>query len=888
MANGLTGDLDAVVEVRVRAINNILASLHQNDASTGDDDSLSFPHSLAMRAGVFEESVAVVSKFLKWTQDLRLSPGGGVGGLVSPKRPPGVWKAYQDVAIELKEAQDHPTLLDPNRGIALVQVSAPWVSLPQGLTSAVTIHVKLRAHYIPDPGTPPLPVPIHGEIRATYVTDVKNKPWSTQKVLDVSLTSDDAQIQFLPAANTNLQGDEPEQIAAQIRRMLRNGFEPTSVLLEPGFAFESFKTLEHSVGQAIALPVTLTAAAPSPSALASVSNVFLQSNDTFAVAVSKEYVNTQLQGLKTALEGFSYQYVAPAWYQPDYDAAVTSVQIVWQTGEIRLIVQGHADTDHIVAPDFDFTIEQPLTLQVTEASQTVALVAGALSISVSGAGMWTPNVVAILNGSQVKWAIESFRDTALQSAQQTLDGQLLDNIAAVRDAVESFDASISAKLVKADIEPDGVVLRGRVTTQTRAAPVASFRETSDGTGFTALRSWIPAGWIERYYWSWLVESIMVPWGQAAQVHSDEHSFIFERPEGLEPETRVCLQVVGKQVNRLSGIEGFVSGGETCSANSPELVWMMPAAWVKVMTPLWGPDPVPEAVLEDAIIAHIDVLGHAGRTTRFGASALIHFADPKTGPPLGELARVLGERTGRHPAMALFLVMPRGFLSESRAAVERRLGSLEGAAPGWLAVTEDYEGGWSRTFGIERPPATYIMNGKGECVWQQLGPLDGSSLRSALDQHLNSGPPVRLRPLRLAVQPGDRALDVLFEHAPGEQMALRRLRGQRVLLSFWKSWLAPCLSELGRLQSSHDRDRREGRVVLAINDGEDRQRVAETRRAHRLTLTLVPDPERRISSRYGINCWPTTVAIDENGRVERVHFGVTRPDRTHEVKTVSGP
>ena len=147
------------------------------------------------------------------------------------------------------------------------------------------------------------------------------------------------------------------------------------------------------------------------------------------------------------------------------------------------------------------------------------------------------------------------------------------------------------------------------------------------------------------------------------------------------------------------------------------------------------------------------------------------------------------------------------------------------------------------------------------------------MAAALDEHLIPGLPPRSRLLRLAVQPGDRALDVLFEFAEGERLALRRLRGRRVLLNFWKSWSTPCLEELSRLQRMHDEAGREGPVILAINDGEDPEHLAEIRREHKLTVTLVPDPYRRISRRYGVNCWPTTVSIGEDGLVNRVQFGL---------------
>ena len=117
------------------------------------------------------------------------------------------------------------------------------------------------------------------------------------------------------------------------------------------------------------------------------------------------------------------------------------------------------------------------------------------------------------------------------------------------------------------------------------------------------------------------------------------------------------------------------------------------------------------------------------------------------------------------------------------------------------------------------------------------------------------------------------------------MPLRRLRGQRVVLVFWKSWSAPCLEELRRLEEVQEQARRQGVVILAVNDGETPARLAEIRAEHHLNLTLVADPERTIARRYRVHCWPSMVSIDEGGLVERVHSGLTPRTAPRQVRAV---
>ncbi len=96
----------------------------------------------------------------------------------------------------------------------------------------------------------------------------------------------------------------------------------------------------------------------------------------------------------------------------------------------------------------------------------------------------------------------------------------------------------------------------------------------------------------------------------------------------------------------------------------------------------------------------------------------------------------------------------------------------------------------------------------------------------------------------------------------------------MLLTFWKSWSAPCLTMLRELQGLHAQSGRRGPVIVAVGDGENAEDVAAFRREHNLAFTMAPDPTRRIARAYGVNCWPAMVLIDEQGVIERVRFGIS--------------
>jgi peroxiredoxin len=130
------------------------------------------------------------------------------------------------------------------------------------------------------------------------------------------------------------------------------------------------------------------------------------------------------------------------------------------------------------------------------------------------------------------------------------------------------------------------------------------------------------------------------------------------------------------------------------------------------------------------------------------------------------------------------------------------------------------------------------------------------------------------------------LDATFEDDQAQVLAMRRLRGRQILLNFWQSWSAPCIKELRRLQLLHEAGGERAPVIVAVNGGEAREAIAEVRRQHKLTFALVPDADQRLARLYGVACWPTTVAINEEGIVNRVQFGLSHERQQETASTAS--
>jgi len=127
--------------------------------------------------------------------------------------------------------------------------------------------------------------------------------------------------------------------------------------------------------------------------------------------------------------------------------------------------------------------------------------------------------------------------------------------------------------------------------------------------------------------------------------------------------------------------------------------------------------------------------------------------------------------------------------------------------------------------------------------------------------------VRVTVSRLAARIGHPAPNFLFEYAPGRELPLSKLRGRPALLVFWKSSSPPSIEAVRDLQAGDANS-----VVLAINDGESVEVARRTAAKSRFAATLVPDPKREISTAYGVNLWPTIVAVDAAGLITNVRYG----------------
>lgn len=118
-------------------------------------------------------------------------------------------------------------------------------------------------------------------------------------------------------------------------------------------------------------------------------------------------------------------------------------------------------------------------------------------------------------------------------------------------------------------------------------------------------------------------------------------------------------------------------------------------------------------------------------------------------------------------------------------------------------------------------------------------------------------------------------------SPGAQLAVESLEmqtldgkpttlgavqaGRPVVLSLWATWCEACEAEQAPLARLHARTDKQ-LLIAAIAVGESADLVRRYASAHRLPYPIFLDPDFAVASRLGSQSVPTTLVLDQSGRV----------------------
>src|SRR5262245_46849879 len=903
MANSLTGEFDAAMQFSLPAVDRVLAAMHQAGATTPAPPA-SFPHAVTLRV---DDSPPSESRTRAATVvGLVDEAGNAVSNLnhaTSVFNQPG--------AIDKIVSQSDRTVVPPHvihggaidfthlRGIAQAQLGAPAVSVPDASGSRVSVHVPIRARYLADVNTVPMPEYLRGELQLGL--DVVQVTTEAGDTVTFDLTGNRVSATFdVRASNEQLPLPHSQQkiLDQFVINTVRSSFRPASATLPNGRIRRlQFKTLLGPPAVLVGL-VRLNEASPKDPA--SAQQVFLRGGDDFAVAVSAdvllEELNRELRRLPSPIHSTVQVDSFFGSFTADYTTALT-FSIEFQEGRILLTVDGKAHTESI-APDFDVTVKQAFTLDLDFGfSNEVKRVERKPVLKVDGDPDVNVNVHGPAGGllegrvkDSVKSNFENQRRAFIQDAQPQVD-----RMTALNGYIESFLRTLNIvdpllNYTAVEVHTDGVVLRGTLEVGALRSVDVAFdtRRTYQGNQspyeeYSALNSWVPGGRVDRFTWRRA--------DQRNPIVTDADTFVYphrgtdgrlvavdpglvgassqtdiapgSQRAGLLAPKGMCLTVVGTRL-KASGspiVEEQVQG-TWCQVASVPLVIPSDPPRFHGRTPLTLVSEAGEGTQRVVVSAYV-APDPSPDFMAVGPSMnlIVHFM---AGGPENGLEEIIGatHRAQRSDTVAAIVaVVPSGQLAELAGRFRD------------LLFTDDPEGGWARRLDVKGSPDTCIVDSLGDVVFRHEGVLSSNELTEAVRQHLRTGAEFRPTLIRTGVVVGKEAPDFVFEYAAGQTISLRRLRGQPVLLVFWTSWSEPSLRLLHDLAGTVGKPGGATATILAVNDGEPEPHAKETFRRSKLPGHLVVDPGRDLAKAYGISCWPTLVSLDPAGRVEAIWLGV---------------
>ena len=110
---------------------------------------------------------------------------------------------------------------------------------------------------------------------------------------------------------------------------------------------------------------------------------------------------------------------------------------------------------------------------------------------------------------------------------------------------------------------------------------------------------------------------------------------------------------------------------------------------------------------------------------------------------------------------------------------------------------------------------------------------------------------------------------------GSAFNLTQWRGHVVVINFWGSWCAPCVSEVQALEQVYRDNRKAGVEFLGVDIKESPAQAEAFIRSHHVTYPSLSDPSNLLALRFhGLppNATPTTVVLDREGRIAARHSG----------------
>jgi len=127
----------------------------------------------------------------------------------------------------------------------------------------------------------------------------------------------------------------------------------------------------------------------------------------------------------------------------------------------------------------------------------------------------------------------------------------------------------------------------------------------------------------------------------------------------------------------------------------------------------------------------------------------------------------------------------------------------------------------------------------------------------------------------ALAPGKPAPTFKAKLLDGPEMDLKSYIGKKVVvLDFWATWCPPCRKSLPILAEVTAAFEHKGVVFFAVNVGDEPAEARKFLQDTGLKITVALDPDGSIATSYGVTGIPHSVIIGKDGKIARLHVGLS--------------
>ena len=124
--------------------------------------------------------------------------------------------------------------------------------------------------------------------------------------------------------------------------------------------------------------------------------------------------------------------------------------------------------------------------------------------------------------------------------------------------------------------------------------------------------------------------------------------------------------------------------------------------------------------------------------------------------------------------------------------------------------------------------------------------------------------------KLATEVGGKAAEFVLPGKGGKAVKLSDFKGKFVLLDFWATWCGPCIREMPRVKTLHEKLHPKGLEIVGVSLDKDPEALAAFLEKNPLPWeTLAGDDTQELAGKYAVRAIPTMMLVDREGKIVAV-------------------